>query len=155
MKGSSAAECWSGAIVSVSSSGLYSPFRDLNSSICSASLSVSVEGMRSLNGGRSWLLCPSTLWRDLVLSCADEDDMLASWLAVLAAPGKACKRLPDVDVVLVWKSCATGRVPIALGWELDRPRSTGALFESVLLARSGAVDMRMDGRLKSSEYHTV
>lgn len=55
------------------------------------------------------------MWRDLVLSCADEDDMLASWLAVRDAPGKACRRLPDVDAVLFWKSCAMGRVPIALG----------------------------------------
>jgi len=34
-----------------------------------------------------------------------------------------------------------------VGCELDSPRSSGALLESVLLWKSGAVDIRIDGRL--------
>lgn len=41
-----------------------------------------------------------------------------------------------------------GRVAVALGCELDKPRSMGALLDSVLLLKSGAVDIRIDGRLQ-------
>lgn len=63
------------------------------------------------------------------------------------------KRVAEVvglllEVLPFWKSCTSGRVlPVALGCELDRPRSMGALLDSVLLLKSGAVDIRMDGRL--------